>query len=47
MSIGILTVLIGELIGFRPGSIILGFLGLYSIKLAWKVSFKLTHKKFK
>ena len=44
-AIGIITVLMGEIIGVRPGSIILGLLGFLSVKLAWNLTLKLTKTK--
>jgi len=42
--IAVITVLMGETIGIRPGSVVLGILGIISLKLAWSMAWRLTKK---
>ena len=44
-AIGIISVFLGEIIGVRPGGLILGILGLLSIKLSWDLALKITNRK--
>jgi len=44
-AIGVISVLMSEVVGFRPGGLILGMLGLSSIKLSWDLTLKITKGK--
>lgn len=43
--IGITSVLTGEVIGIRPGGLILGLLGFFAVKWAWSLAWKLIKKQ--
>lgn len=44
LVLALITVLMGETIGIRPGRVVLGILGIASIKLAYNIAWRLTKK---